>query len=261
MTDQEIEERYSAACVIAREAGALMRRLFEARKAGAFEWKGHQDYLTEADAEVERLVLKRLAEAFPGDTVIGEEGGGHASARVWVVDPIDGTANFARGIHHFCISLAFVRDGRIEVGAICNPMVNELYAAKRGGGATLNAAPMKVSAIADVRQSMIELGWSTRRPLADYVAMIGRVTVAGAGFRRGGSGALGIAYVAAGRIEGYAELHMNAWDALAGLLMVEEAGGRINDFLAGSGLTAGNPVLAAAPALYATLAAATGIAG
>jgi myo-inositol-1(or 4)-monophosphatase len=261
MPAKGIEERYVAACAIAREAGALARSLFQARVAGAFDWKGHQDYLTEADGEVERLVLTRIAEAFPDDTVIGEEGGGRASPQVWVVDPIDGTANFARGIHHFCVSLAFVRDGRTEVGAICSPIVDELYAARRGGGATLNAAPLKVSAIADFRQSMIELGWSTRRPLADYVAMIGRVTAAGAGFRRGGSGALGIAYVAAGRIEGYAELHMNAWDALAGLLMVEEAGGRINDFLGGDGLTNGNPVLAATPALYATLTATTQIDG
>jgi len=259
MSDKGLEERYLAACAIAREAGALARTLFTRREMGTFELKGEQDYLTEADGEVERLIIKRLAEAFPDDTVFGEEGGGQMSSQVWVIDPIDGTANFARGIPYFCVSIAFVRGGRTAVGAICNPMLNELYAARCGGGATLNATPLRISTITDIRQATIELGWSTRRPLADYVALIDRVTRAGGGFLRAGSGALGIAYVAAGRIDGYAELHINAWDALAGLLMVEEAGGRTNDFLGGDGLTKGNPVLAATPGLYDALAAATGI--
>jgi myo-inositol-1(or 4)-monophosphatase len=260
MTDKGLDERYRAACAIAHEAGELIRALFQRREAGAFELKGAQDYLTEADGEVERLVAKRIVEAFPGDTVVGEEGGGRLSSQLWLVDPIDGTANFARGIPHFCVSIAFLRDGRTALGAICNPMLNELYAARRGGGATLNGAPMHVSATDDMRRATVELGWSTRRPLSTYVAMVDRVTKTGAGFQRAGSGALGIAYVAAGRLDGYAELHINAWDAAAGLLMVEEADGRINDFLGHDGVAKGNPVLAATPALYDALAAATGIA-
>lgn len=260
MSGLGIVERYLAASAIAREAGTLTRRMFEQREMGVFELKGHQDYLTEADGEVERLIVQRLGEAFPGDTVFGEEGGGRMSSRVWVIDPIDGTANFARGIPHFCVSIAFVEDGRTAVGAICNPMLNELYAAQRGGGATLNATPLKVSGMTDIRRGTVELGWSTRRPLTEYVEMVGRVTALGAGFRRGGSGALGIAYVAAGRIDGYCELHINAWDALAGLLMVEEAGGRINDFLGNNGLVDGNLVIASTPALYEDLATASGTA-
>ena len=259
MTDTGLEERYRAACAIAREAAELMRGLFARRETGAFELKGAQDYLTEADGEVERFVAKRIGEAFPGDTVFGEEGGGRLSSQLWLVDPIDGTANFARGIPHFCVSIAFLREGRAALGAICNPMLNELYAARRGGGATLSGAPMRVSATADLRRATVELGWSTRRPLADYVAMVGRVTATGAGFQRAGSGALGIAYVAAGRLDGYAEIHINAWDAAAALLMVEEAGGRINDFFGNASVAKGNAVLAATPALFESLAAATGI--
>jgi myo-inositol-1(or 4)-monophosphatase len=259
MTDHGLEARYLAASAIAREAGDLMRQRFEEREVGTYKLKGHQDYLTEADGEVERLITRRIAEAFPGDTVFGEEGGGQFSAQVWVIDPIDGTANFARGIPHFCVSIAFVRDGATAIGVIGNPMTGEHFAARRGGGATLNGRAMKVSATAEMRQSTVELGWSTRRPMEHYVAMLGRVVATGAGFRRSGSGALGLAYVADGRIDGYAELHINSWDTLAGLLLVQEAGGWGNDFLANDGLAHGNPVLACTPALRQALVQATGI--
>ena len=113
----------------------------------------------------------------------------------------------------------------------------------------------------DIRQATIELGWSSRLPMAEYAAMVARVVATGAGIMRAGSGALGLAYVAAGRSDGYAELHINSWDALAGLLLVEEAGGWTNDFLGDDGLRRGNPVLACAPALKDALVAATGIGG
>jgi myo-inositol-1(or 4)-monophosphatase len=175
-----------------------------------------------------------------------------------VIDPIDGTANFARGIAHFCVSIAFVRDGRPLVGAIYAPMSDEMFAARRGGGTTLNGRAMRVSAVTDIRQATVEVGWSPRRPTDDYIALLSHVMATGAGSRRGGSGALGLAYVAAGRSDGYCELHMQPWDVLAGLVMVEEAGGWAADFLAGDGLTEGNPVLACTPGLAEGLAQASG---
>ncbi len=259
MSQRGVETRYLAACAMAREAGDLMRRLYESREMGSYKLKGHQDYLTEADGEVEKLIVKRIAEAFPDDTVYGEEGGGKFSPQVWVIDPIDGTANFARGIPHFCVSIAYVQEGRIAAGTMCNPMTGELFAARIGGGATLNGKPMKVSRTPDMRSATLELGWSTRRPMEDYVAMLTRVVKTGAGIRRSGSGALGLAYVADGRTDGYAELHINSWDCLAGILMVNEAGGWTNDFLAGDGLTQGNPILGCTPALREAIVAATGV--
>lgn len=259
MSKRGVEKRYLAACAIAREAGDLMRRLYESREAGSYKLKGHQDYLTEADGEVEKLIVKRIAEAFPEDTVFGEEGGGEFSPQVWVIDPIDGTANFARGIPHFCASIAFVREGQIAVGTMCNPMTNELFAARLGGGASLNGRSMKVSSTPDMRSATIELGWSMRRPMEDYVAMLSRVVKTGAGIRRSGSGALGLAYVADGRTDAYAELHINSWDCLAGILMVNEAGGWTNNFLAGDGLVKGNPVLGCTPGLREAVVAATGV--
>ncbi|MBV8536286.1 MAG: inositol monophosphatase [Alphaproteobacteria bacterium] len=259
MTDNALHTRFLAACAIAREAGDMARHLFESRQPGTFTLKGRQDFLTEADGAVERLVTGRITEAFPDDTCVGEEGGGRYSAATWVIDPIDGTANFARGIPHFCVSIAFVHDGRPLIGAICAPMYDELFAARRGGGATVNGRPMHVSATSDIRQATIEVGWSARLPTQDYLALLGRVMTAGAGFRRGGSGALGLAYVAAGRSDGYAELHMHPWDTLAGLVMVEEAGGWALDFLADDGLMHGNRVLVCTPGIKDSLAPATGL--
>ena len=259
MQGQGLQKRFEAANVIVREAGALVRKLLAGRVAGTFKLKGNQDYFTEADGEVERLIAKRLSEAFPGDKFLGEEEGGTYGERTWVVDPIDGTANFARGIPHYSISMGYIEEGRPAIGVVYNPAVDELFAARQGGGAFLNGRPIRVSAIDDLRSATVELGWSTRRPMTDYVSMVGRVTATGAGFLRCGSGALGMAYVAAGRIDGYAELHINAWDTLAGIVLVEEAGGWTNDFLANDGLHRGNPILGCTPALRNALVAATGI--
>lgn len=241
-----------------REAGALALDSF-ARRDATIAFKGPQDYLSEVDGAVERLLAERLLGACPGDTFLGEEGGGEAGDRVWVVDPIDGTANFLRGIAHFCISVGFLAHGRVELGGILNPATDELFLARRGRGATLNGRPIRVAPTASIGQATVEIGWSTRVPNARYLEVCARVLAAGANFRRVGSGALGIAYVADGRQDAYVELHINAWDCLAGLLLVEEAGGQVSDFLAGDGLRRGNPILVTAPGIAAAMVAATGV--
>ena len=262
--ERDIEHRLLAACAVAREAGALARRRFRPRPSAlSLTFKGPQDYVLASDAEVEALVRMRLHEAFPEDAFFGEEGGGAFSGAVsrgtWVVDPIDGTANFARGIPHWCVSLAYVRGGEAEIGVIHDPMHHELYAAARGRGATLDGEIVRVSGLSDVAQATVEAGWSTRVPRAAYVGTVDRLKAAGAAVRRAGSGALALAYVAAGRMDAYVELHMNAWDALAGLVLVREAGGWTNDYLAGEGLTQGNPILACTPELAEVLGKATGV--
>jgi myo-inositol-1(or 4)-monophosphatase len=260
MSDSEaLARRHLAACAVARQAGEMMRRLFLNRGGIEMSFKGPQDYLTQADAAVEKLARKLLADAFPQDQFFGEETGGEVSPSMWVVDPIDGTSNFARGIPHFCISIAYARDNRTEIGVIYDPMADEMFEARRGAGARLNGWPMKTSAATEMSRCQIELGWSKRRPDAEYVAMVKRVLDAGASFLRAGSGSLGIAYVADGRTDGYAELHINSWDCLAGIVMVEEAGGYANDFLAGDGMRRGNPILVAAPGIAQALIGLTGI--
>jgi len=258
MTD--LDDRLAIACAVAREAGAVARRAFaHAPQSRERAFKGPQDYVLESDSVVERMIRARLFAEFPKDSFFGEESGGDFGREVWVVDPIDGTANFARGIPHFCISIAFVRDGRTEIGAIYQPTTDELYACRRGGGAALNGRPMRVSGLTDMRRAMIEAGWSTRRPPEPYIALVDHLFRAGAQVRRAGSGTLGLAYVADGRTDAYCELHINSWDALAGLLLVEEAGGYVNDFLADDGLRRGNAVLGCTPALKDLVSEAMGL--
>jgi len=246
--------------VIVRAAGDIMRSAFTATDRPAYSLKGRQDYLTVTDGAVEQFVREQIAMRFPGDGVLGEEAGGAVDGpRLWIVDPIDGTANFARQIPHFCISLGLLVDGALEAGAIYEPMHDELFIAQRGQGAWLNRQPMRVSSVPDLTAATVEIGWSTRTPVQTYLNLTGKAAHAGCSVRRAGSGALGLAYVAAGRIEGYAEAHINAWDVAAGLLLVTEAGGRVNDFWAGDGVKNGNAVLATSGALASELSVLTSI--
>ena len=257
MKPKDLDAREQALVAVTREAGELARELFS--KPIEVKLKGKQDYITEADGQVERTIIARLKASFPDDAFLGEEGGASGSGdALWVIDPIDGTANFAHGIPHFCVSIAFMAAGALQLGAIAAPMYGELYRARLGKGAFLNDRPMRVADTV-IKQAVIELGWSSRRPTRAYTSLIERVLATGATFLRAGSGALGLAYVADGRTHGYCELHINSWDTLAGLLMVREAGGWTNDFLGSNGLARGNAVLACAPGLKDALVAATGV--
>jgi len=255
--------RLLAAEAVAREAGAFMRRRFvdASFKIG---FKGPQDYLTEVDGETEELISTRLGKAFPHDGFIGEETAARESRNgepVWVVDPIDGTSNFARGAPHFCVSIACLHGPRIEAGVIYDPMRDELYSAFRGGGARLNGETIRPSEATTLANSAIEVGWNARAGADRYLDLLRRVALRGAAPLRTGSGALAIAYVAAGRRDGYVEHHINAWDCLAGILLVSEAGGYVSDFLAGDGLAKGNPLIACAPGLKDALVAAVAMEG
>lgn len=256
----ELDRREILCREIALAAGALALDGFAKRRIAGFGLKGPQDFLTETDSKVERHLRARIAEAFPDDGFLGEETGGVAAPSVWVVDPIDGTANFARGIPHYCISIAFVCNDEIEFGAIYDPNFDELFFARKGRGATRNGAPMKVAGTSDFNAACVEFGWSSRVSNGAYLAALSGILDKGANVRRGASGALGLAYVADGRSDAYAELHMHAWDCLAGLLLVKEAGGIVAPFLELGGLTGGGAVLAVAPGVARGISEATGIA-
>ena len=239
---------------IVRAAGAKMRDAFNAPDRPAYSLKGRQDYLTETDGAVERFVRAEIERHFPGDAVLGEEDGGTLDpARLWIVDPIDGTANFARQIPHYCISLGLIVDGKLEAGALYEPNQDELFIAQVGQGAWLNGQRMRVSDISDINASTVEIGWSTRIPVQTYLDMVGQAAHAGCSVRRAGSGALGLAYVAAGRIEAYAEHHINSWDVAGALLLITEAGGHVNNFWTPGAIENGNPILASNAALASTM--------
>lgn len=230
-------------------AGALVLRGFQDSATRSFSMKGPQDFLTETDAASEAHIRTAIAAHFPDDAFFGEEGGGTISNRLWVVDPVDGTANFARGIPHFCISIAYIENGRAEIGAIFNPAQDELYFAERGAGATRNGQPIRVSATTAFEAASVEMGWSGRVANEIYLEAISDLLALGTNVRRAGSGALALAYVADGRSDAYVELHMNSWDCLAGLLLVAEAGGEVCPFMDIGSLRDGGPVLASAPGI------------
>lgn len=254
-----IDARAAYCLDLIREAGGLALDGFIAQSNREIELKGPQDYLTETDLAVEEHLKSAVAREFPGDGFLGEETGGSVSGDCWVVDPIDGTANFARSIPHYCTAIAFVSDNQIAFGAIYNPSLGELYFARRGAGALRNGNPIHVAGTAQAAAASVELGWSNRRPNEAYLDIISAALANGANVRRVSSGALGLAYVADGRSDGYAELHMNAWDCLAGLLMVREAGGVVGGTALSGNLTAGGSVLAATPRIADMLSASSGI--
>ena len=256
----ELDQREAACRELLDSAGRVAMAGYLALAAGgAVSMKGPQDFLTETDGEVEAHLRDALLQRFPGDGFLGEESGGALTARMWVVDPIDGTANFARGIPHFCVSVGFIDNGVIEIGGIANPATGEVYFARRGRGATCNGKPMHVAQTQAYDRASVELGWSRRISTRAYVETIAALIDLGTNVRRSASGALALAFVAQGRLDAYAEMHINPWDCLAGLLLVEEAGGRVNDFLAGHGLSDGNPVLACAPGIANGMEQATSI--
>ena len=237
---------------LAERAGELAMEMRPAPGSPQAVLKGAQDWVTEADTAVERFLSDELAAAFPEDGFQGEEAGiTRSGALRWVVDPIDGTSNYARGGARFCVSLGCMQDTTPLIGVITAPAQRETAWAWLGGGAWLNGDAIHAADTHILTQAIIELGWSRRHPNADYLKLCQRILADGTGLRHGGSGALGLLDVAIGRIDGYAELHLNLWDAAAALVILREAGAKVSDFLADDGATTGNPILACAPALAA----------
>lgn len=242
---------------LCREAGEAAKGYFANRGTLAVDMKGAQDWVSEADKNVELLIRARLAADFPDDGIFGEEHGASPgkSGFDWVIDPIDGTTNFVNGIPAWAIVLAGVSDGRTQVGVIHDPMAGETFAAHRGGGAALNGAPMRVADGVTLESGTVAVGYSNRIEAANVVPVIAALVARGAMFHRNASGALSLAYVAAGRLLGYVEEHMNAWDCLAGQLLVEEAGGRVEAQDAGVMIRDGGRVIAGSRDVFDELTA------
>jgi myo-inositol-1(or 4)-monophosphatase len=253
---QEISERVRLADTVIRDAGALAADFYHRRAALSIERKGVQDFVSEADRACEKLIVAALTDHFPEDGFLGEESGLRSGGNlIWVVDPIDGTDNFLRGIPFWCVSIGLVADRQALLGYIYNPVTEELFSAVKGGGAFLNGEAIRVSDTADVERARICLGFSYRRPVAPHARVVKALLDAHCEYSRLGSGALGVAYTAAGRFDAYWEHHINAWDVAAGLAIVSEAGGVTNDFLAGDGMQRGNEIFASTPALAPKLRA------
>jgi myo-inositol-1(or 4)-monophosphatase len=248
--------RYRFAQGVVREAGQIALDRYRRRESLTIERKGRQDFVSEADKACEEFVGSALMKAFPEDAFLGEEGGAQNTGgeETWIIDPIDGTSNFIAGIPIWCVSLGLVIGSRSVLGVIYNPVTEELYTAQAGSGAFLNGKRIRVSGAQRLDEARMHFGFSYRRPVQEHVGAVSACLEASCEYARFGSGALGMAFAADGRFDGYYETHINAWDVAAGIVLVTEAGGWCSDFFAGhDALAKGNVILAATPALVAPL--------
>jgi len=253
MNATAIAGRAEFARQIAREAGVLAGRYFRGELDLAAQNKGPQDFVSAADHAVEALLRTRLQGAFASDAVVGEEGGGELGRNLWVIDPIDGTINFVHGVRYWCISIAFLANGERRIGVVYDPTQDELFWATRGGGAWSDGTRLHVAPRDRLDHALVGAGYVPRHSLDLHLALKRRLHEAGAAVKDMGAGALMLAHVAAGRFDAFVEPHMHPWDACAGLLLVEEAGGRIHPYPGPGGLLAGGTVVAAAPGIFARL--------
>jgi len=235
-------------------AGALMRLNY--LKPHQVTMKGAIDPVTETDLQSQEMIISLIRQHFPDHGFLAEEenvgqGAGAGSAGFpacaktspspstsphrWIIDPLDGTVNFAHGFPAFCVSIAWEAEGRLEYGVIYDPLRDELFEAKRGGGAFLNGRPIRVSATDRLDRALVATGfpYDIRERLPETLARLGRMVGVVQGVRRAGSAALDMCYVACGRFDGFWEENLKPWDTAAGLLIIEEAGGRITTFSGG----------------------------
>ena len=224
--------RYALAQDLARRAGAVALDYFGNRERLTVELKGPQDFVSHADREVEALIRREIAQGFPADRFLGEETAAGFSGpidRCWVVDPIDGTHNFLRGVAYWNVAIAYVEEGHALIGVVFDPVSGELYRAERGTGAWCDdgsgTSRLRVSATRELAGAYVALGHHDRAPDARYLEIRRRMMERGVAMRNFGSAALQLAHVAGGRLDAFVERQLSIWDAIGGLLLVEEAGG------------------------------------
>lgn len=215
----------------AREAGQILLEKY-GRKINISK-KGDINLVTEADLASEKLIIERIHTHFPKHSILAEESGDAIvvgdSKWKWIIDPLDGTTNFAHGYPCFCVTLALEHNGEIVVGVTFDPTRNELFAAEKGGGATLNNKPIHVSETENLCDALLVTGFPyNARERADFAKHFTGFTHKARGIRRDGSAAIDMAYVACGRFDGFWEEGLNAWDVAAGVLLIEESGGRVS---------------------------------
>ncbi len=257
-------------------AGAVMRQNYS--KPHEITMKGAIDPVTETDFQCQEIIIGMIKQAFPDHGFLAEErsvgqppsavlGPGHPGlawesdpvqpACRWIIDPLDGTVNFAHGYPAFCVSIACEADGVLTYGVVYDPLRDELFEARRGAGASLNGQPIQVSATARLDRSLIATGfpYDIRERVPQTLARLGRLLKIVQGLRRGGSAALDLAYVACGRLDGFYEENLKPWDTAAGLLIVTEAGGKITTFDGGDYDIYSSNILACNGLLHADLIA------
>ena len=232
----------------ARKAGNLIAKNYETPDAVEASQKGSNDFVTNVDRDAERLIIEVIRKSYPQHTIIGEESGELAAEDQdvqWIIDPLDGTTNFIKRLPHFAVSIAVRIKGRTEVAVVYDPMRNELFSAVRGQGAQLNGYRLRGSNARDLDGTILATGFpfKQKQHAATYMKLVSKLFTQCADFRRTGSAALDLCYVAAGRVDGYFEIGLKPWDFAGGELIAREAGALVTDFTGGHGfMTTGNIV-------------------
>ncbi|MFT3789775.1 MAG: inositol monophosphatase family protein [Rudaea sp.] len=242
----------------ARAAGNVILRHLNRVEGLAVEEKSRHDYVSEVDKLAEAEIIKELRRAYPDHGFLGEESGatGKGKDKVWIIDPLDGTHNYLRGFPHFCVSIGFRDHGDLVYGVVYDPLRDEMFTASKGDGAFLNDRRIRVTKRESLAGALLCTGfpYRQRRHLDAQLEMTRALLAEAEDIRRTGSAALDLAYVAAGRLDGFFEIGLNPWDMAAGVLLVREAGGQCSDFAGKGGmpengnLIAGNHFVAAAMA-------------
>jgi myo-inositol-1(or 4)-monophosphatase len=244
----------------ARRAGAIINRAARDVDLLAVSRKRHNDFVTEVDRAAEQAVIEILHRAYPDHAILAEESGatpGHAgdSEYTWIIDPLDGTTNFIHGFPQYAVSIGLRHKGVLAQGVVYDPVKNELFTATRGRGAFLNERRIRVSKRPQLDEALIGTGFPFREleRLDEYLGMFREITARTAGVRRAGAAALDIAYVAAGRLDGFWEMGLSPWDMAAGALMVQEAGGLVGDFQGDAGYLDSGRIVCGNPKIFAQL--------
>jgi len=255
--DKELEQRRSIGLSIVEAASVTALKFFKDIDKLVIEKKGKQDLVSDADKGVELQIRAALQKSLPSDGIIGEEHGRvHSdSGYTWVIDPIDGTSSFVAGMPGWCVVLACVHNNETVLGIIIDPIAEETYIATKGEGATLNGRSMAVSSSQSFSEGSTAVGYSTRTGTESTLEVLNKIMEADGIYYRCGSSALMLAYVAAGRLIGYCEPHMYAWDCIAALLLIEEAGGKVDAYDMNTMLDEGGGVITACPGVYPQLLA------
>jgi len=241
---------------LARQAGQILFDSYE--KDHQVDFKGVIDLVTEVDHASEEFLISEINRQFPGHSFLAEESGasGAKSEHLWIIDPLDGTVNYAHGVPLFCVSIAYSYQGQVLLGAVYDPMRSEMFSGERGKGAWVNGRPLKVTNVDELQKSLMVTGfpydsWHAIPNNFDYFAKLGRLTQ---GVRRLGSAAIDLCYIAAGRLDGYWELSLKAWDVAAGGLIAEEAGALVTNIKGEPGyLNSPVSIVAANPRLHPKL--------